>query len=68
MLFCIALIVLPVGKVRIGGPDAQPMYSYASWVSMLFAAGMGVGLLACFQGGEHATDRPLFPEAPGGSE
>jgi len=28
-LFCLALIVLPVGKVRIGGKDAKPDYSYA---------------------------------------
>ncbi|MBT0957481.1 BCCT family transporter [Alphaproteobacteria bacterium KMM 3653] len=44
-LFCIALIVLPVGKVRIGGKDATPDYSYPGWVAMMFAAGMGIGLL-----------------------
>ena len=44
-LFCLALIVLPVGKVRIGGMDAKPDYSYAGWVAMMFAAGIGIGLL-----------------------
>ena len=44
-LFCIALIVLPVGKVRIGGKDAIPDYSYAGWIAMMFAAGIGIGLL-----------------------
>ncbi len=45
LVFCLALIVLPVGKVRIGGKDARPDYSYPAWVAMLFAAGIGIGLL-----------------------
>jgi BCCT family betaine/carnitine transporter len=44
-LFCLALIVLPIGSVRIGGKDAKPDYSYAGWISMMFAAGIGIGLL-----------------------
>ncbi|MEM6729105.1 MAG: BCCT family transporter, partial [Pseudomonadota bacterium] len=44
-LFCLALIVLPVGSVRIGGADATPDYSYAGWIAMMFAAGIGIGLL-----------------------
>ncbi|MEM9342920.1 MAG: BCCT family transporter [Pseudomonadota bacterium] len=44
-LFCLALIVLPVGSVRIGGKDATPDYSYAGWIAMMFAAGIGIGLL-----------------------
>lgn len=44
-LFCLALIVLPIGKVRIGGKDARPDYSYAGWIAMMFAAGIGIGLL-----------------------
>ncbi|WP_045389725.1 BCCT family transporter [Falsirhodobacter sp. alg1] len=45
VLLCIALIVLPLGKIRLGGPDARPDYSYLSWFAMLFAAGMGIGLM-----------------------
>ena len=44
-VFCLALIVLPVGSVRIGGKDAKPDYSYAGWIAMMFAAGIGIGLL-----------------------
>lgn len=44
-LFCLALIVLPVGSVRIGGKNATPEYSYAGWIAMMFAAGIGIGLL-----------------------
>lgn len=45
VIFCLALIVLPVSKVRIGGDDARPEFSTLSWFAMLFAAGMGIGLM-----------------------
>lgn len=45
VLFCLALILLPVGKIRIGGEDAKPDFSVMSWFAMLFAAGMGIGLM-----------------------
>lgn len=45
VLLCLALIVLPLGRIRLGGPDATPDYTYLSWFSMLFAAGMGIGLM-----------------------
>ncbi|MCU7874181.1 MAG: BCCT family transporter [Candidatus Thiodiazotropha sp. (ex Lucinoma borealis)] len=45
VLFCIALVFLPVGKIRIGGIDAVPEFSTLSWFAMLFAAGMGIGLM-----------------------
>lgn len=45
VLFCLALIVLPVGKIRIGGEEARPDFSLLSWFAMLFAAGMGIGLM-----------------------
>ncbi len=45
VIFCLALIVLPVGKIRLGGTDAKPEFSTISWFSMLFAAGMGIGLM-----------------------
>lgn len=45
VLFCLALIILPVGSIRLGGQDAKPDFSLASWFAMLFAAGMGIGLM-----------------------
>ena len=45
VLFTLALIVSPYGKIRLGGDDAKPDYSYAGWFAMLFAAGMGIGLV-----------------------
>ena len=45
ILFCLALVVLPYGKIRLGGPDARPEHSYLSWFAMLFTAGIGIALL-----------------------
>jgi len=45
VLLCLGLIVSPLGKVRIGGKEATPDYTYLGWFSMLFAAGMGIGLM-----------------------
>ena len=45
VLFCVALIFTPWGSVRLGGKEAVPDYSYAGWFAMLFAAGMGIGLM-----------------------
>ncbi|MBT3790532.1 MAG: BCCT family transporter [Alphaproteobacteria bacterium] len=45
VLFCLLLIVTPMGKIRLGGADAKPDYGYAGWFAMLFAAGMGIGLM-----------------------
>ena len=45
VLFCVLVLVTPVGRVRLGGPDARPDYSLWSWFAMLFAAGIGIGLM-----------------------
>lgn len=45
VLFCIFLMLSPLGKIRLGGQDAKPDYGYLGWFAMLFAAGMGIGLM-----------------------
>ena len=45
VLFSLFLVVSPLGKVRLGGKEARPDYSRLSWFAMLFAAGMGIGLM-----------------------
>ena len=61
-LFCLIVAFSPLGKVRLGGADAKPEYSYLTWLAMLFAAGVGIGLLffgvsepiTYFQGGSYS--------------
>lgn len=45
VLVCLGLALSPLGKVRLGGTEAKPDYTYLGWFSMLFAAGMGIGLM-----------------------
>ena len=45
VVVALGLMVSPLGKVRIGGTEAKPEFSYAGWFAMLFAAGMGIGLM-----------------------
>ena len=45
LVFALFLMVSPLGRIRLGGQDATPDYSYLGWFAMLFAAGMGIGLM-----------------------
>ncbi|QHJ10642.1 Glycine betaine/proline/choline transporter [Paraglaciecola mesophila] len=45
VILCLGLVISPLGRVRLGGTEAKPDYSYLGWFSMLFAAGMGIGLM-----------------------
>ncbi len=45
LLFAIFIGASKYGKIRLGGPNAKPQFSRTAWFSMLFSAGMGIGLL-----------------------
>lgn len=45
LLFAVAIAFSPLGKIRLGGDKAKTDFSTVSWISMLFAAGMGIGLI-----------------------
>jgi BCCT family betaine/carnitine transporter len=45
VLFGLGLAASKLGRVRLGGPDAKPRYGYPGWLAMLFAAGVGIGLM-----------------------
>ncbi len=45
VLFCLGLALSPLGRIRLGGRDAAPQYGYSAWLAMLFAAGVGIGLM-----------------------
>ena len=38
------LIISPFGKIKLGGEDSVPEFGFISWVCMLFAAGVGIGM------------------------
>jgi BCCT family betaine/carnitine transporter len=43
-LFIIGLAMSPLGRLRLGGVSAKPDFGYVSWISMLFSAGVGIGM------------------------
>ena len=42
ILFLLLLCLSRLGDIRLGDEDEEPEYPFLSWVSMLFAAGMGI--------------------------
>ncbi len=64
LAFSIYFAFSKTGKIRLGGKNAEPEFSTFAWFSMLFSAGLGIGLL--FYGvGEpmyHFSDPVLNPE------
>ena len=45
VVFVIWILFSRYGSIRLGGDDSRPDFSRLSWFSMLFAAGMGMGLV-----------------------
>ncbi len=45
VVICLYCIFSPFGRIRLGDPDSLPEHSFASWIAMLFSAGMGIGLV-----------------------
>ncbi|MFC5387351.1 BCCT family transporter [Aquamicrobium segne] len=64
-IFLLAVIILcfsRYGDLKLGPDDSEPDFRYASWVAMLFAAGMGIGLMY-FAVGEPMTHFVVPPTA-----
>ena len=45
LLFCIVVAISPYGRIRLGPDDSRPEFRTVSWIAMMFAAGLGLGLL-----------------------
>ena len=62
LVFVLFLGLSKFGTLKLGPDDSVPDYPFVSWVAMLFAAGMGIGLMF-FAVGEPITHFALPPEA-----
>lgn len=69
LVFLLVVGLGPTGKIRLGQDDSQPEFSTFAWISMLFAAGLGIGLI--FYGPmeplTHFLNPPPFAGVEGGS-
>ena len=55
IIVCIGLAAWPsTGRIHLGKPDEKPEFSRFSWFSMMFGAGIGIGMLT------YATAEPIF--------
>ncbi len=45
MIFLLVIGFSKFGDIRLGGSDAKPEFSTLAWFSMLFSAGMGIGII-----------------------
>lgn len=45
LIFCLVCCISPFGKLKLGRDDERPEFSFFSWFSMMFSAGMGIGLM-----------------------
>ncbi len=65
VLFCLFVAFSKTGRIRIGGQDAKPDFSYLGWLAMLFSAGIGIGLMffGVLEPVNHALSPPLGVEA-----
>ncbi|MCF7521831.1 BCCT family transporter [Neisseria sp. ZJ106] len=45
LFFLILLAISNLGSIKLGTDEEEPEFSFMSWLAMLFAAGMGVGLM-----------------------
>ena len=66
LVVVLALGFGPAGKLKLGPDDAEPDFPYLSWLAMLFAAGMGIGLMY-FAVAEPIQHYISPPEAPSGT-
>ncbi len=69
LVFPIMLAFSRYGRLKLGKDYEKPQYSYFGWFSMLFAAGMGIGLIfwSVAEPLSHFIEPPesLSPECPG---
>lgn len=45
VVFVVVIAASKFGSIRLGAANEQPEFSNTSWVAMMFAAGMGIGLM-----------------------
>ena len=55
VILCLGLAIWPAsGRLKLGMPDDKPEFSNFSWFSMMFGAGIGIGMLT------FATAEPMY--------
>ncbi|MDD7384142.1 MAG: BCCT family transporter [Actinomycetaceae bacterium] len=69
LLFMVFIGLSRYGNIPLGRDNEKPEYSYASWIAMMFSAGMGIGLLffGPYEPMSYFMDPPMHSHAEPGS-
>ena len=69
VIFSLYLAFSKFGRLKLGKETEKPQYSYFSWFSMLFAAGMGIGLIfwGVAEPLSHFSNPPQYLEGESGA-
>ncbi|MDR7328853.1 BCCT family transporter [Corynebacterium guangdongense] len=59
VVFVLVVALSRFGSIRLGGSDEEPEFRTISWIAMMFAAGMGIGLM--FYGASEPLAHYLSP-------
>jgi len=63
VIFQLILAFSKYGNIRLGADNSEPQYGFFSWIAMLFAAGMGIGLM--YYGVAEPMSHYVSPAMPG---
>jgi len=45
VIFCVVVMVTPLGKVKLGGPNAKPTFTMMQWFGISLCTGIGAGVV-----------------------
>lgn len=62
VIFLLAVAFSKLGNIRLGADNSEPQYGFFSWIAMLFAAGMGIGLM--YFGVSEPMSHYVYPALP----
>ena len=70
VIFCVVVMVTPLGKVKLGGPNAKPKFTMMQWFGISLCTGIGAGVV--FWGAAEplifAMDIPAYTGLESGSD
>ena len=45
VVICVIFLVTPLGKIKLGGPNAKPKFNYTQWFGISLCTGIGAGVV-----------------------
>ena len=45
VVLCVVVMITPIGKIKLGGPNAKPKFTYLQWFGISLCTGIGAGVV-----------------------